>query len=413
MQSGFFNHFSSEAIDGALPIGQNSPQMTPFGLYAEQFSATAFTAPRAQNRRTWFYRLRPSAARGAYSPITAPSGWNTLGPAPSPNRVRWSPFALSGGDFVETMHTIAHNADVAISVYAASQSMTQKAMFNADAEMLLVAQSGVLEIVTECGILTLGPEEIALIPRGMVWQINSKTDVAKGYALELFSGHFTLPERGPLGANGLANERDFLAPNAAFEDKDEAFTLIQKFSGQFWRTELHHSPFDVVAWHGNSAPLKYALKDFNTVNTVSFDHPDPSIFTVLTAPSDTAGVALCDFVIFPPRWMVAEHTFRPPWFHRNIMSEFMGLLTGAYDAKGEGFAPFGASLHNAFSAHGPDLEAYQTGVAQSLSPQRYKNTMAFMFETRTPLAATDFALQTPALQADYDGAWHGFPKAKI
>jgi homogentisate 1,2-dioxygenase len=224
---------------------------------------------------------------------------------------------------------------------------------------------------------------------------------------ENYSELLRLPELGPIGANGLANPRDFLTPVAAFEDRTGPCELIAKFDGGFWRTELPASPLDVVAWHGNYAPYKYDLATFNTIGTVSFDHPDPSIFTVLTSPSGQPGVANVDFVIFPPRWMVAEDTFRPPWFHRNVMSEFMGLIHGAYDAKASGFAPGGASLHNCMSGHGPDAETFEKASHAALTPAKIDNTLAFMFETRLVIRPTPFALTTPALQADYDQAWAG------
>ena len=418
--TGFGNHFATEAVPGALPVGQNSPQAVPFGLYAEQFSGTAFTAPRTENRRTWFYRLRPSAQHPPFEPHDAPD-WSTDGPPPSPNRLRWSPLkaAEQPVDFIDGMVCYGSNGDpatqsgVAVFGYTATRDMTRRAFFNADGEMLIVPQAGRLRIVTECGVIALAPLAIALIPRGLKFRVDLPDGHARGYVCENRGLPFRLPDLGPIGANGLANPRDFEAPVAAFEDADETCTLIQKFQGRLWRTMLDHSPFDVVGWHGNLCPYSYDLRRFNTLNTVSFDHPDPSIFTVLTAPSDTPGTANCDFVIFPPRWMVAEHTFRPPWFHRNLMSEFMGLIEGAYDAKGDGFAPGGASLHNCMNAHGPDRTSYEAGVTATLAPHRYEGTMAFMFETRLVLTPTTQALSRPELQTDYDRDWDGFKKANL
>jgi len=418
--TGFGNHFATEAIPGALPVGQNSPQAVPFGLYAEQISGTAFTAPRAENRRTWFYRLRPSAQHPPFAPHDAP-GWSTDGPPPSPNRLRWSPLNApqTPVDFIDGMVCYAANGDpatqtgVSLFLYAATRDMTRRAAFNADGEMLIVPQHGRLRIITECGVIDVAPSAIALIPRGLKFRVELPDGAARGYVCENRASAFRLPDLGPIGANGLANPRDFEIPAAAFEDDDGPYELLQKFQGALWRTTLSHSPFDVVAWHGNLCPCRYDLTRFNTINTVSFDHPDPSIFTVLTAPSDTPGTASCDFVIFPPRWMVAEHTFRPPWFHRNIMSEFMGLIEGAYDAKGDGFAPGGASLHNGMNAHGPDRSSYEAGVTAALAPQRYEGGLAFMFETRFVLKPTSQALSLPELQADYDAGWGGFDKANL
>jgi len=418
-QSGFGNEFATEAVAGALPVGQNSPQKVPYGLYAEQLSGSAFTAPRGHNRRSWVYRLRPSAAHLPFEPIAAGTLSSTFD-APTPNRLRWSPLAMpaSPTDFIAGLFTLGGNgspaigAGAAVHVYAANRSM-EAAFFNSDGELVIVPQLGGLRIVTEHGVLGVTPGEIAVIPRGVRMRVELVDKEARGYVGENYGAPFRLPELGPIGSNGLANARDFLAPVAAFEDSDRPTQLIQKFQGGLWSTTLDHSPFDVVAWHGNYTPYKYDLARFNTINTVSFDHPDPSIFTVLTSPSDTPGIANCDFVIFPPRWMVAEGTFRPPWFHRNIMSELMGLVRGQYDAKAEGFVPGGASLHNCMNAHGPDRASYDKAVAADLAPHKLTDTLAFMFETRWVIAPTTAALASPALQRDYDAAWSSFAKAKL
>lgn len=425
MLPGFGNHHATEAVAGALPVGRNSPQHAPYGLYAEQFSATAFTAPRHENRRSWLYRLRPSAAHAPFAPYDG-SGLLRSGPfaerPASPNRLRWDPLALpeEARDFVDGLVTYAGNGDVAagigcgVHLYAANRSMTDRAFFCADGEMLIVPQQGRLRIVTEMGAMPLAPLQVALLPRGLRFRVELVDGPARGYVCENYGAPFRLPELGPVGANGLANARDFETPVAAFEDGERPFELIQKFQGRLWTTRLDHSPFDVVAWHGNAAPCRYDLTRFNTINTVSYDHPDPSIFTVLTSPSDRAGTANIDFVIFPPRWMVAEDTFRPPWFHRNVMSEFMGLIEGEYDAKsGGGFAPGGASLHNCMAAHGPDAASYRKAVTAPLAPQRIEGSMAFMFESRFPFVPTAWAMETPLLQSGYDACWAGFPKARL
>jgi homogentisate 1,2-dioxygenase len=418
--SGFGNEFASEAVPGALPVGQNSPQRPPHGLYAEGISGTAFTAPRGENRRSWLYRIRPSADHPPFERIDP--GLIRSGPfeeaEATPNRLRWDPSPLpeAARDFVDGLVTIAGSGSpadgqgVAAHLYLATRSMTDRVFFNADGELLIVPQQGRLRLVTEMGVLMLEPLEIAVIPRGIRLRVELPDGAARGYVCENYGAHFRLPELGPIGSNGLANPRDFLAPSAAFEDVERPTQLVQKFQGGLWSTTLDHSPLDVVAWHGNYTPCKYDLRRFNTINSVSFDHPDPSIFTVLTSPSDTLGVANVDFVIFPPRWIVAEHSFRPPWFHRNFMNELMGLITGAYDAKAEGFAPGGLSLHNCMSAHGPDVETWTKASAAKLEPHKIENTMAFMFEARRPYRPTRHALETQALQGDYDSAWRGFPK---
>ncbi len=418
--AGFGNHHASEASVGALPPHQNSPQHAAFGLYAEQLSGSAFTAPRADNLRAWLYRLKPSAAHPAMVQIdhgrirTAPCH-EAITP---PHRLRWNPLQAPTAptDFMDGLVTIATNGDakmqqgMAVHLYAANAPMT-RAFGNADGEFLIVPQQGALTIVTEFGILGVVPGEIALMPRGVKFRVACEGPV-RGYVCENYGTPLRLPELGPIGANGLAAARDFQYPVAWFETITTKTILVTKFCGNLWQTEIEGSPFDVVAWHGNYAPYKYNLAHFQAINTVSFDHCDPSIFTVLTSPSATAGVANVDFVIFPPRWLVAEHTFRPPWFHRNIMSEYMGLIHGVYDAKAEGFMPGGGSLHNCFTAHGPDAATYSKAINEIATPRYLDNTLAFMFESRYVLAPTAAALAAPFLQAHYDAAWQGFQTAK-
>jgi homogentisate 1,2-dioxygenase len=419
-QSGFGNHFSTEALPGALPQGRNSPQRAPYGLYAELLSGSAFTAPRAENRRTWVYRIRPSASHGPFTRID--NGLIRTGPfnetEPTPAQLRWNPFALPTRptDFVEGMLTIAGNGDagaqagIGIHVYAANRSMTGRVFCNADGEMLLVPQSGRLRLVTELGALDVAPLEIAVIPRGMRFRVELPEGPARGYICENYGAMLRLPELGPIGSNGLAAARDFLAPMAAYEDRDDPHQIVTKFAGNLWSADIDHSPLDVVAWHGNLVPYKYDLTKFMVIGTVSFDHPDPSIFTVLTSPSATPGTANVDFVIFPPRWMVGENTFRPPWFHRNVMSEYMGLIRGEYDAKAEGFVPGGGSLHNSWTAHGPDAETFERASSVELKPYKLEDTMAFMFETRYAVRPTRFAMEAPELQRDYSQCWQGLKK---
>ncbi|MFN3944317.1 MAG: homogentisate 1,2-dioxygenase [Allosphingosinicella sp.] len=420
--SGFGSHFATEAVEGALPEGRNSPQKPPFGLYAEQLSGTAFTLPRHENRRSWLYRMRPSAEHPPYrawdgAPLFAAATVAEL----APNRLRWSPLEPLEGpsDLIEGMATMLANGNpealtgVAVHIYRADRGMERRAFFNADGEMLFIPQQGRLELLTEMGRIEVAPGEIAIVPRGVRFRALLPDGAARGYVAENYGALLRLPDLGPIGANGLANPRDFLTPVAWYEDRDEPFELVQKYLGRLWITELDHSPLDVVAWHGNLPPVKYDLHRFNTINTVSFDHPDPSIFTVLTSPTDTPGRANADFVIFPPRWMVAEDTFRPPWFHRNVMSEAMGLIHGAYDAKAEGFAPGALSLHNLMAGHGPDVASWRAASEAELKPHRIEGTMAFMVESCWPYRPTGYAMASPALQTDYDAAWGGFPKARL
>jgi len=419
-QSGFGNEFATEAVAGALPVGQNAPQEHPLGLYTEQFSGTPFTAPRAVNRRTWTYRIRPSVTHRPYEEF--PMGLIRSGPfdevPTSPNQLRWDPlpFPEKEADFLDGIVTLggsgapAMQTGVAIHLYAANRSMHDRFFSNADGELLIVPQLGVLRLATELGVIDAAPGEICVIPRGVKFRVELLDRQARGYICENYGLSFRLPELGPIGANGLANPRDFQAPVAAYEDRDGEFHIITKFLGRLWAAFIDHSPLDVVAWHGNYVPYKYDMARFNCINTVSFDHPDPSIYTVLSAPSAMPGTANCDFAIFPPRWIVAEHSFRPPWFHRNLMNEFMGLVFGAYDAKAEGFVPGGASLHNCMAGHGPDAETFERASGAELKPQYLDNTLAFMFETQLAVRPTAFAMQTRILQHEYFECWRGLKK---
>ena len=413
--NGFGNQFASEAVAGALPQGRNNPQKVAHGLYAELLSGTAFTAPRADNHRTWTYRTRPSVMLGAFEPLVH-AGLKTGakdGVVAPPDPMRWQPVAIPDepADFIDGLRTMVINGDadsqvgMAAHLYLANRSM-QRAFVNADGEMLVVPQIGRLRVTTELGVLEVGPGEIALLPRGMVFQV-ALDGPSRGYVCENYGAAFRLPELGPIGSNGLANARDFQAPMAAFDTKVGAFEVVKKYGGRLWRAKSAASPFNVVAWHGNLVPCKYDTRHFMTIGSISFDHPDPSIFTVLTSPSDTPGWANCDFVIFPPRWLVAEDTFRPPWYHRNVMSEFMGLVHGQYDAKPEGFKPGGMSLHNCMVPHGPDADAFTKASNADLAPHKLDHTLAFMFESRWRFHLTEFALHGGALDRSYADCWAG------
>jgi homogentisate 1,2-dioxygenase len=417
-QTGFGNTFSSEAVRGTLPVGQNSPQRAPRGLYAEVLSFTAFTAPRAENLSTWVYRQRPSAMqaplRRMSNALLRSGPFNEV--ETPPHRLRWDPLPLSAkpADFIDGLATIAGSGDaasqagIAVHVYRANRSMTDRYFSNADGEMMFIPQQGALRFFTELGRLEAQPGEIAVVPRGLKFKI-AVDGPSRGYICENYGAHFRLPELGPIGAQGLAQKRDFQAPVATYEERGKC-ELVVKFMGSLWAAEARHSPLDVVAWHGNGVPYKYDLARFMAVNTVTFDHADPSIFTVLTSPSGQPGVANCDFVIFPPRWMVAEHTFRPPWFHRNMMSELMGLVRGAYDGKAQGFLPGGVSIHNCMQPHGPDVATFDKASAAELKPHKLENTLAFMWESRYVFRPTKFALSAPQLQNNYDAVWDGFRK---
>ncbi|MEU9005131.1 homogentisate 1,2-dioxygenase [Streptomyces sp. NPDC048551] len=423
--TGFGNEHSSQAVPGALPHGRNSPQRAPLGLYAEQLSGSAFTEPRRHNRRSWLYRIRPSAAHPAF--VRTGNGALRTAPfteaVPDPNRLRWNPLPdpEPGTDFLAGLWTLGGNGDatqrtgMAVHLYAANADMTDRVFSDSDGELLIVPERGGLLLRTEFGLLSAGPGEVALIPRGVRFRVELLDDgaggaPARGYVCENYGQPFELPDLGPIGANGLAAARDFRAPVAAYEDVERPTEVVNKFCGNLWAATYDHSPLDVVAWHGTHVPYVYDLRRFNVLGSISYDHPDPSIFTVLTSPSDTPGLAGVDFVVFAPRWLVGEDTFRPPYFHRNVMSEYMGLIEGAYDAKAEGFVPGGGSLHNMMSAHGPDRETFDRASAAELKPQKIDDGLAFMFETRWPITATPQAAGADHLQRGYDDVWEGLQR---
>jgi homogentisate 1,2-dioxygenase len=421
-QSGFGNEFATEVVAGTLPVGRNSPQRVAHGLYAEQLSGTAFTAPRSHNRRSWLYRMRPAAVHGPFQPFSQRRLHNDFDAGPvNPDQMRWDPLPMPAEgarvDFVDGLFTMAGNGGpaamtgIGVHLYAANASMDGRFFYDADAELLVVPQQGRLHIATELGVLDVEPQEIAVIPRGVRFRVELPDGAARGYVCENFGALLRLPDLGPIGSNGLANPRDFLTPNAACEELEGDFELVAKFQGHLWRADIGHSPLDVVGWHGNYAPYKYDLRRFNTIGSISYDHPDPSIFLVLHSASDTPGTSNMDFAIFPPRWLVAQDTFRPPWFHRNIASEFMGLIHGAYDAKAEGFVPGGASLHNCMTGHGPDAATFDKASHADLSkPDVVQDTMAFMFEARAVIRPTRQAVEAGHRQRGYQDCWTGLGK---
>ena len=415
--TGFGNEFASEAIAGTLPVGRNSPQRVAHGLYAEQLSGTAFTAPRAQNRRSWLYRIRPAAMHGPFTPFAQPRLHSDFGSQPvTPDQLRWDPLPMpaGGADFVEGLYTVGGNGSpascsgVGIHLYAADRSMQGRYFYDADGELLIVPQQGRLRIATELGVLEVEPQQVAVIPRGIRFRVELPDGPSRGYVCENFGAFVRIPDLGPIGSNGLANPRDFETPVAAYEDVEGDFELVAKFQGHLWRADIGHSPLDVVGWHGSHVPYRYDLRRFNTIGSISYDHPDPSIFLVLTSPSDTPGVGNLDFAIFPPRWLVAQDTFRPPWFHRNIAGDFMGLVHGEYDAKAEGFVPGGCSIHNCMTGHGPDAATFDKASNADLSkPDVIADTMAIMFETRAVIRPTVQALDAGHRQREYQQCWAG------
>jgi len=421
---GFGNDFETEALPGALPQGMNSPQKCNYGLYGEQLSGTAFTAPSHQNERSWCYRIRPSVKHSSrYGKIDLPywkSAPNVDPDVISLGQYRWDPVPMPTGGagltWLTGMRTMTTAGDVntqtgmASHVYLVTASMEDEYFYSADSELLVVPQAGRLRFCTELGIIEIGPQEIAIMPRGLVYRVELLDGPARGFVCENYGQKFDLPGRGPIGANCMANRRDFKTPVAAFEDRETPSSVTVKWCGQFHRCEIGHSPLDVVAWHGNYAPCKYDLKTYCPIGAILFDHPDPSIFTVLSAPSGVPGTANIDFVLFRERWLVMEDTFRPPWYHKNIMSELMGNIYGQYDAKPRGFVPGGMSLHNMMLPHGPDREAFEKASSADLKPEKLDNTMSFMFETRFAQHLTRFAAKEAPLQDDYIDCWADIEK---
>lgn len=407
---GFGNHHQTEAVAGALPTAQNSPQQCNLGLFAEQLSGTAFTQARHQNLHSWLYRILPCAAQGTFK--LANAQWmHDFAEDQAPNPMRWDPIknqTHQSVDFLEGLFHFAGNALAQIYLYHCTANMDNHYFSTRDGELLFIPHQGELHLHTELGSLSLKPEQIAVIPRGIQFKVELGSAQASGYLCENYQAALTLPQLGILGANGLANPRHFNYPQAAFETQSKACLVTCKYQNKLWVKEMDHSPLNVVAWHGNYAPYCYDLNLFNTINTVSFDHPDPSIFTVLTSESERPGIANLDFVIFPERWMVAEHSFRLPYFHRNIMNEFMGLIKGQYDAKDEGFLPGGVSIHNCMTPHGPDKAGYEHSISQGLKPEKYTNTLAFMLESKASWQVTTQALKLPSLQTHYANCWQGF-----
>ncbi|PVV01251.1 hypothetical protein BB560_004340 [Smittium megazygosporum] len=424
-QAGFGNEFQSEALPGALPEVQNTPQHPPYGLYSEQLNGSSFTAPRSHNLRTWLYKIHPATMQGPSVPYTKNLRLvsNFLDEANvqiSASQLRWMPFDIpksKGVDFVDGLTTICGTGEptlasgLAIHVYTSTSNMDNRAFVNSDGDFLIVPQLGILDIQTEFGKLLVQPNEFCVIPRGIHFKVNFVETLEhqyRGYILEVFGRHFELPDLGPIGANGLANRRDFLYPVACYEHIENVeYKIIQKFQGVLFETTKKHSPFDVVSWHGNYLPFKYDFSKFCPVNSVLFDHIDPSIFTVLTCKSETPGTAIADFVIFPPRYSTQENTFRLPYFHRNCMSEFMGLIFGEYEGKKNAFLPGGASLHQIMVPHGPDAQATAQELKRKDSNVKIaQSAMAFMFESMFMLKPTKWAMSlSDKLEKDYYKVW--------
>jgi homogentisate 1,2-dioxygenase len=371
---GFGAAHGSEALKGALPEAQNSPRLPPYGLVAEQLNGTSFTVPRAENRRVWLYRVRPSLVQDDAEPMAHPSfNLDYLDQPPAASPVGWTPRVLPEGgiDFVDGLTTRAGAGDpadargLALHTFVASSDMGARAMVDADGDLMILPDTGILRLRTELGWLRVEPGELVVIPRGIVFSVFVEQGPVRGVVMEVYARHFRLPERGPIGANGLADERHFFMPVASYEDRAGPFEIVVKMGGHLYRAARSHSPFDVVAWHGNYTPYKYDLRRFNAMGTVTWDHPDPSIFTVLSAPFERPGENLADLVVFPsPRWDVAAHTFRPPYYHRNAATEINAIVAGVSRAD-DVFSCGGIFITPPFAAHGPNAKAVERAHAMS------------------------------------------------
>lgn len=427
---GFFGDgYQSEALEGAVPEKYNSPQLAPHGLYAEQLSGTPFTKGRRVLERTWLYKIQPSAGhqRAAYRPVSNPSAFPMLlkPKHATPAQKRWPPVPLPADsqqiDWVHGMVCTAGagseetKAGIRIYHYAANISMGNSSFCSSDGDILILPEKGELDVVTEMGRMQVRPGEVCCIQRGIKYKVDIVDGKAvRGYACETFEGAFHPPDLGPMGTNGLANPRDFMRPSAWYEDKQCDWMHYQKFLGEMFELPQSRSPFDTVGWHGNYIPWKYDLARFCAINSVTYDHVDPSSFTVVTSQTGgrEPGTASCDFVIFPPRWMVQEGTFRPPYYHRNCMSEYMGNISGQYEAKAQGFVPGAATLHSCMAGHGPDVQGFEGAIKIDTTKPMHLgfDNLAFMFESAYILRLTDYAVTTNPAEADYWKVWQGFRK---
>ncbi|KAF8579366.1 homogentisate 1,2-dioxygenase [Ramaria rubella] len=421
-QTGFGNRFASDAIPGTLPLGQNNPQRCKYGLYAEQVTGTAFVAPRCENQNAWLYRIRPAVAHDGFTALARnPDLESNFLPANprislSASQLSWQPIGIPSveTDFIDGLKTVAGCGDsslregLAVHLYAANVSMGKKAFVNTDGDFLIVPSQGRLDIQTEFGKLMVRPGEIVVIQRGIRFKVSLPNGPSHGYIQEVFGAHYELPELGPLGANGLANARDFEYPVASFDIDQTPWDIVYKVSGSLHLCKQRHTPFDVVAWHGNYVPYKYALEKLITVGSLTRDHIDPSIFCVLTARSKTAGTPLADFLAYGPRWDVAYNTFRPSYYHRNAASELLGLIYGAYPGRA-GFQPGGLNFTPPFSPHGPTSGPFKAASEAELKPQWISvGSLAFMFESSMTLALTEYAIKRANTMRPVDPkTWEG------
>ncbi|GLI78307.1 hypothetical protein PoHVEF18_006618 [Penicillium ochrochloron] len=394
--NGFNGYHQSEAAEGVIPLVINIPQKSKYGLHTERISGSSFTAPRKDSKQTWLYRLLPSTCHEDFSllenhPFNLKNVLNSKYQY-SPNRSTWAPAQIAKeADFLTGLQLIGGAGNptmkegLAYYAFTAGKSMpSNQAFYSADGDFLLAPQKGTLDIRTEMGYLRVRSNEICVVPRGIRFHVSLPAGPVRGFALELFEGHFELPELGPIGSTGLANIRDFEIPTASFDNSNVDTEIIAKFAGQVHRTVHRGSIFNVAGWSGTYYPFKYDLGKFNTIGSVSYDHTDPSIFTVLTAPSSVPGEAVVDVAVFGPRWLVMEKSYRPPYFHRNTMSEFAFVIKGGFDV-----TPLPPQLEglfllsNTMCAHGADPESWKQATEKELVPEKIPpGNLGMMFESK-------------------------------
>lgn len=415
---GFGGHHRGEALAGAVPGRQNTPRHAPYGLHSEQVSGTGFVAPRRENLRSWLYRIRPSAQHTRFSPVDHPRVSHDFEIQSSPNLSAWSQIVDDSEgpqDFVAGLTTLggagnpALRRGFALHGYRATADMEDHAFTNADGDLLVLPQQGRLIALTEFGALEVEPGEVLLLPRGLRVSILVPDGEAQGYAAEIFAGHFQLPERGPIGANGLVDERHFRGPTPYYEDRlAPGFRMTHKFGGALSEATQDHSPFDVVGWHGAYLPLAYRFSAFSPVSNTAFDHTDPSAFTVLSAALDEEGANALDLVVFPARWDPTEHTFKPPYFHRNVTTEINGIIEDPSLN-----APFTTGMvfvTPSMTPHGVRAGAVERFLAKSdeaadRPTKSSSKSLWFQFETALHFHRTEWAKRTDLAKEDWPDVW--------
>ncbi|KAH9884385.1 homogentisate 1,2-dioxygenase [Xylariomycetidae sp. FL2044] len=428
-QIGFGNRFATEAIPGVLPQACNTPQRCKYDLISEQLNGTPFISPRATLLHAWFYRIHPSVKHrplkrlpknedleAVFSPLNPDVEF-------TPQDLGWDKFPHPKGadavdmiDFIDGLKTIGGHGDptlkegLAVHMYMANTSMPNRAFCNNDGDMLIIPQEGRLDIQTEFGRLMVRPGELVVVQAGMRFTVGLPDGPSRGYIQEIFGSHYELPELGPVGSNGMAQPRDFEIPVASFDVDLSPWTVVVKLAGALFAYEQDHTPYDVVGWHGNYAPYKYAMEKFISSATVDRDQSDPSIYCVLTARSKIPGVSLSDFLVFTPKWCSTRNTFRPPYYHRNVATEIMGMPYGTWHGSATMLEPGGLTYEPSYMPHGESYERWKEATGADLQPARVgEGAMAFMMHISGHVSLTQYALQRcTTLQPIQADMWQDF-----